>query len=274
MTDQPTPEIEGETPAPKDKRHKLSLRRAFLTGLAALLPTALTVVILVWVIRFVHKYIAGPINNLIINIVSLIRSGDVSDRSLAEATRIFDGSSNRFHIDFAFAGYVVAFAVIFLVGFALLTIFGRKLHRAIDGMLSRIPVLKMIYPHLKQLTEFIFADQKASSFKQVVMIEYPRHGLWSMGFLTGPAMRSLRAAKVDNLVSVFIPSSPTPFTGYVVAVRRDEIVELPITVDQALRFSISGGVLLPPGQTGATAEIGPLSAEEPKGHSQADSTEH
>ena len=106
------------------------------------------------------------------------------------------------------------------------------------------------------------------------MIEYPRHGLWSMGFLTGPAMRSLRAATVDNLVSVFIPSSPTPFTGYVVAVRRDEIVELPITVDQALRFSISGGVLLPAGQTDATAEFGPLSAEEPKGPSQADSTEH
>ncbi len=271
MTDQPTPatpEIEGETPAPQDKRHKLSLRRAFLTGLAALLPTALTAVILVWIVRFVHKYVAGPINNVIIGIIDLVIEGGRD-----EAGSFFHGGS-RLGINFAFAGYVVAFAAIFLVGFALLTIFGRKLYRAVDGVLSRMPVLKMIYPHLKQLTEFIFADKKASSFKQVVMIEYPRHGLWSMGFLTGLAMRSLRAAKVDNLVSVFIPSSPTPFTGYVVAVRRDEIVELPITVDQALRFSISGGVLLPPGQSGATAEIGPLSAEEPKDHSEADSTEH
>jgi len=274
LTEQPTTDIESKSDEPQDKRHKLSLRRAFLTGLAALLPTALTAVILVWTIRFVHKYIAGPINNLIINIVSLIRSGDNKAESLAEAVDIFDGTSNRFNINFAFAGYVVAFAAIFLVGFALLTIFGRKLYRAIDRVLSRMPVLKMIYPHLKQLTEFVFADKKTSSFKQVVMIEYPRHGLWSMGFLTGPAMRSLRAVKVDNLVSVFIPSSPTPFTGYVVAVRRDEIVELPITVDQALRFSISGGVLLPPGQGDVTGGLSRPATEEPKTRPEADSTEH
>lgn len=268
MTEQPTTDIESKSDEPQDKRHKLSLRRAFLTGLAALLPTALTAVILIWTIRFVHKYIAGPINNLIISILDL-----VMDLDRAGAAKTFHGA-NRLHVNLSFAGYIVAFAAIFLVGFALLTIFGRKLYRGADRMLSRMPVLKMIYPHLKQLTEFVFADKKTSSFKRVVMIEYPRHGLWSMGFLTGPAMRSLRAVKVDNLVSVFIPSSPTPFTGYVVAVRRDEIVELPITVDQALRFSISGGVLLPPGQGDVTDGLSGPGTEEPKARPEADSTEH
>ncbi|MBN2584667.1 MAG: DUF502 domain-containing protein [Planctomycetes bacterium] len=241
MSQDAQPEVPNETPAPP-KKGRLSLKRAFLTGLAALLPTALSVVILVWIIRFVHTYVAGPINGLIIRIVAIFLSGDGTS-----AHKLFHGD-NRLHVDFAFSGYVVAFAAIFLVGFALLTIFGRKLYRTIDGILSRIPVLKMIYPHLKQLTEFIFDDDKASSFRQVVMIEYPRSGLWSMGFVTGPAMEALRKAKGYDLVSVFIPSSPTPFTGYVVAVRKHEIVEIPITVDQALRFSISGGVLVPPDQ--------------------------
>jgi uncharacterized membrane protein len=69
-----------------------------------------------------------------------------------------------------------------------------------------------------------------------------------MGFVTGPTVEALRLAKGEDLVSVFVPSSPTPFTGYVVAARKSELVEIPITVDQALRFSISGGVLVPPCQ--------------------------
>jgi uncharacterized membrane protein len=242
----------------------MSLKRAFLTGLAALLPTALSAVILVWVIGFVHKYVAGPINSLIVGIVRLFLSGD---GAASRAHDLFHGG-NSLHINFSFAGYVVAFVTIFVVGFALLTIFGRKLYKTVDGALSRMPVLRMVYPHLKQLTEFIFAEdeKKAAAFRKVVMVEYPRLGLWSMGFVTGPAMESLRKAKGEDLVSVFIPSSPTPFTGYVVAVRKAELVEIDIPVDQALRFTISGGVLVPPGQHGGNempAEASAAGAGEP-----------
>lgn len=238
-------------PAP---RGRMSLRRAFLTGLAALLPTALSAVILVWVIRFVHTYVAGPINGLIVGIIKLFLSGDGAAR---RAHDLFH-AGNSLHIDFSFAGYVVAFATIFVVGFALLTIFGRKLYKTIDGALSKMPVLRMFYPHLKQLTEFIFAEEekKTAAFRKVVMVEYPRLGVWSMGFVTGPAMEDLREAKGADLVSVFIPSSPTPFTGYVVAVHKAELVEIDIPVDQALRFTISGGVLVPPSQHGGRGVAG------------------
>jgi uncharacterized membrane protein len=102
-----------------------------------------------------------------------------------------------------------------------------------------------VYPALKQVVEFLFgSEQKNLEFNRVVMIEYPRPGIWSMGLVTGDAAREVRAA-VGDAVTVFVPSSPTPFTGWTVTVPRDQVRELPITVDEALRYLVSAGVVVP-----------------------------
>lgn len=235
----------GETPEAKPAKKPISFRRAFLTGVAALLPTALTLVILVWIVRFVNDYIAEPINRAIIAVMELA-GVDAAEETFRNAT---DTEGVRHGIlNFSFAGYVVAFGGIFFVGLILLTFFGRRLYRLFDRFVSHTPVVRMIYPHIKQLTEFIFGDSAKASFRRVVMVEYPRRGLWSVGFITGPAMSVIQEMTEKRVVSVFVPSSPTPFTGYIVAVPEEEVINLPISVDEALRFTVSGGVLVPPGQ--------------------------
>jgi uncharacterized membrane protein len=254
MSEQTEPAT-APAPGPAEQPKKpASLRRAFFTGLAAVLPTALTLVILVWIIRFIHTYVARPINEFILWIMEL--AGVQNHRAVFLHQEVtIEGETVRLGIiDFTFAGYVIAFGAIFAIGFVAFTLFGRRLYRAVDRLLSRIPVLRMIYPHVKQLTEFIFSDDKVSTFRRVVMVEYPRRGLWSLGFVTGPGMVAARTATDKDLVTIFVPSSPTPFTGYVVAASAEDVIDVPISVDEALRFTVSGGVLVPPRQRVAPTE--------------------
>ena len=93
------------------------------------------------------------------------------------------------------------------------------------------------------------------------MVEYPRKGIWSIGLVTGSPMSSMETEitrQAGPSITVFIPSSPTPFTGYTITVPRDSVVELPITIDEALRFTISGGVLVPAHQTLDEEPLGEL----------------
>jgi len=219
------------------------MRRAFLTGLTALLPVTVTVVLLVWVIRLVGDPIAGPINSLIIWIMELagVENAEWVFRNMEDPkTGVVHG-----WVDFSFAGYILAVVFIFAAGFALLTFLGRQLYRQLDRILARLPIMRMVYPHVKQLTDLIFSQNKMAAFRSVVMVEYPRRGVWSLGFVTGTSLMVVEGKSTDDLVSVFVPSSPTPFTGYVVAVPRRELIELNMTVDAALRFVVSGGVLVP-----------------------------
>ena len=85
-------------------------------------------------------------------------------------------------------------------------------------------------------------------FSRVVAVEYPRKGSWSLALVTAPGMRTLTNALGSDLLTVFIPSSPTPVTGYTLTVRRDEVIDLPITIDEAIKFSVSGGVIMPPSE--------------------------
>jgi uncharacterized membrane protein len=102
-----------------------------------------------------------------------------------------------------------------------------------------------VYPALKQVVEFLFgSENKKLNFNRVVMIEYPRPGLWQMGLVTGDATPEIVAACGDS-VSVFVPNSPAPFSGWTVTVPRADVREIPISVDEALRYLVSAGVVVP-----------------------------
>jgi len=122
---------------------------------------------------------------------------------------------------------------------------GRTILQRGDRAMAKIPLVRSIYPYTKQLVDFFLAE-RSIEFDTVVAVPYPRIGVYSMGFATSSALRTLRAATEKNLVSVFIPSSPMPMTGYTVFVPAEEVVPLPITIDEALRTIVSGGVLVPP----------------------------
>jgi len=97
---------------------------------------------------------------------------------------------------------------------------------------------------MKQLTEFFFSENRTMKFSRVVLIEYPRKGVWSLAFLTGGALPATGGGIIDA-VTVFVPSSPTPFTGYTITLPRAEVRDTDISVEEALKFIVSGGVIMP-----------------------------
>ncbi len=111
-------------------------------------------------------------------------------------------------------------------------------------MLSRIPLIRAIYPNVKQVTDFLLSERPVE-FSGVVAVEYPRKGVWSIALSTGGPMKQVQSEVSEELVTVFVPSSPTPVTGYVLQVPSTEIIKLSMTIDEALRFTISGGVIKP-----------------------------
>ena len=141
-------------------------------------------------------------------------------------------------------GFLIAIIVVYFVGFFLASFIGRTTLRIVEKMLTRLPIVRAIYPNIKQVTDFLFGEQKLE-FSGVVAVPYPRQGIWSIGLLTGPPMQALEDRAGEDLLTIFIPSSPTPVTGYTIAVPRREVLDLAISIDEALRYIISAGVIKP-----------------------------
>ena len=110
--------------------------------------------------------------------------------------------------------------------------------------LARLPLISNIYSSVKQVTDFVFSERTVE-YNRVVAVEYPRRGIWSIGFVTGDSMLTITAASGEPMVSVLIPSSPMPVTGYTMNIPRSEVLDLDISIDQAFQFCVSCGVLVP-----------------------------
>lgn len=147
-------------------------------------------------------------------------------------------------------GFLIAIILVYFVGFFLASFIGRASWKVMEGALQRIPLIRAIYPNVKQVTDFLLSERKVE-FSGVVAVEYPRKGVWSLGLSTGRPLRRLQDTTPDELVTVFVPSSPAPFTGWVVTAPRRDLVELNLSIDEAMRYLISGGVIKPDELSGA-----------------------
>ncbi len=141
-------------------------------------------------------------------------------------------------------GFLIAIILVYFTGFFLASFLGRTSWRAAEGLLYRIPLIRAIYPNIKQVTDFLLTDRSVE-FSGVVAVQYPRKGIWAVGLSTGGPMKQVQEQVSDDLETVFIPSSPTPVTGYVIQVPREDVIKLNMTIDEGLRFTISGGVIKP-----------------------------
>ena len=122
-------------------------------------------------------------------------------------------------------------------------------HRVETQVLNRLPVIRNVYGSTKQVTDFLFSESEVEvEYRRVVAVEYPRKGIFSLGLVTGESMMEIAAEAGEPCVSILIPSSPMPVTGYTINVPRSAIRDLDLTVDQAFQFCISCGVLVPPQQ--------------------------
>jgi len=245
---------------------KSSLGLFFKRGLRALLPTVLTIGVILIVVNFFAKNIVEPVNHSIrgflVNtvpgnvVMDAVFSVDVdaeqyaippTDDDYVEGKRNIRWDKVRVDLKQAYwpiLGFFVALLLVFIAGFILATFVGKRILGRFEVMMGKFPVVKIIYPYARQVVEF-FMKEKAVTFNTVVAVEYPRRGIYSLGFVTGNGMRIISKATGRDMVNIFIPSSPTPVTGYTIFVPVADVIPLPISVDEAIRIAISGGVLIP-----------------------------
>lgn len=211
-----------------------NFRSYFFRGMAALLPTILTIWIFVQCYIFVQDKVSVYINK---GVVLLI-------------TRFTERYSVEFLNDFwvdgpgRITGFFLAIIGVCFIGAFLASFAGRTIWRLIEKGFASIPLVKKVYPYIKQITDFVLAKKKLS-FNKVVALQYPRKGVWSVGMVTGTGLKKIVNAREKEFLTVFVPSSPTPFTGYVIMTPKDETIELDMSIEEALRFTISGGVITP-----------------------------
>jgi uncharacterized membrane protein len=249
-----------------------NFRTYFFRGLAALLPTILTIWIFAQGYMFVKDNINEHVNRGVVwaltssfdwypqvsteeleeyaiehspqklnptELQNKIREEDFVDsvqKSLADKYWV-DGRGQ-------ITGFIIVLVGVCFLGAFLASVAGRTIWHTMEKMFMNAPFIKQVYPHIKQVTDFMLT-KKQLAFSKVVAIQYPRKGVWSLGLVTGTGLKKV-VGKIDkDFLTVFVPSSPTPFTGYVIMTPKDETIEVEMTVEEALRFTISGGVITP-----------------------------
>ena len=155
------------------------------------------------------------------------------------------------------AGFIIALAVVLVVGALLASVVGKTLWRTVEKFIMNTPFLRQVYPYIKQVTDFLFTQQQQKTmFSRVVAVEYPRKGVWSMGLVTGGGLKKVIDKVEKEFLTILIPTSPTPFTGFVIMVPKEQTIDLDMTVEEAIRFSISAGVITPQQEKAALPQGG------------------
>lgn len=139
---------------------------------------------------------------------------------------------------------------------------GRFFWHRFERGINRLPLVRNVYSSVKQVSDFLFTEREIE-FTRVVAVQYPRKGIWSLGFVTGESMLVIRSAANEPVLSVLMPTSPMPATGFTVTVAKSEVVDLDITVEQALQFIVSCGVVVPPRQLQQMRESTPAALPQP-----------
>jgi len=192
------------------KNLKTRLKNYFLTGLLVLIPISLTIYILRILIKLVEKIspIKLPVPGL---------------------------------------GLIITLGIVLGTGFVAKSVIGRWMMHFGENLLYRIPIVKNIYQGAKQLSNAIFSfAPKGDKFRSVVLLEYPRKGIYSMAFVTGVAKGVLQEKTAKNMINLFVPTTPNPTSGFYLLVPEDEIIKLDMNVEDAFKVLISGGLYYPP----------------------------
>ncbi len=211
-----------------------NFRTYFFRGMAALLPTILTIWIFVQCYVFIQDKVSIHINKALVWLILQIT--DEWSKEFLDAFWVYGHGK--------ITGFFVTVIGVVIVGAFLASVMGRSLWHYFERAWVNIPLVKQVYPYIKQVTDF-FLIRKELSFNKVVAVEYPRKGSWSVGLVTGKGLHGIARNVQKEFMTVFVPTSPTPFTGYVIMVPKEEVFELDLTIEEALRFVISGGVITP-----------------------------
>lgn len=198
-----------------------TIRKYFISGLLVWLP--------IWVTLLVIKFLVDILSNSLL----LLPPSYQPDKLLG------------FHLPGV--GVMITLLVIFFTGVLAANFIGSRLVAMGDSLMGRIPLVRSVYTGVKQVTQTLFSPG-GQSFRKVLLVEYPCAGVWSLAFQTGVVAKDItNALQAESMVSYFIPTTPNPTSGFLMMAPRSKVIELNMSVDQALKFVISLGVVQPEG---------------------------
>lgn len=208
------------------------LRNSFLTGLVVIVPIWLTIYLIWTVVGWIDSWVLPFVPNAYQPEVILQR-----------------WFGEDFKINVRGLGVVVFLTFTILVGWLAKGFLGRSFLRWAEGYVERLPVVRSIYNGLKQIAETVFA-QRETSFDKACLIEYPRKGLWAIAFISTSAKGEVnrKAPPDEQMISVFLPTTPNPTSGFLLFVPKSDVIELDMSVEDAAKLVISAGLVYPNSQ--------------------------
>ena len=196
-----------------------TLRNWLLTGLLVVVPGVITAWVLTWFVGMLDLTLA------------ILPEAWQPDRLLGLHVPGF--------------GALLTLSILLVVGALASNFAGRKLVQWGDALVSRIPVVRSIYSSVKQVSDTLFSES-GNAFRTAVLVQWPREGVWTVAFVTGSPSGEVAAYLRDEYVSVYVPTTPNPTGGYFVLMRKSDCVELDMSIDAALKYIVSMGVVAPP----------------------------
>ncbi len=193
----------------------MNIKRLFTTGVLTLLPLAITI----YVFFLVFTFLDNLIGSLIMAIFDYRVPG---------------------------AGFAAGILLIFLVGFIASNIIGKRLVALGDNIFQRLPLARGIYSSARQIID-AFTVQGKDAFQKVVLLEYPRKGLYVLGFVTSTSRGEIQEKTEEETISIFVPTTPNPTSGMLILAPRSEITELKMSIEEGMKVIVSGGLVSPPG---------------------------
>jgi uncharacterized membrane protein len=197
-----------------------ALRKWFVSGLLVVVPVAITIGVLEWII--------GTLDRTLL----ILPEAWQPDRVIGVHSPGF--------------GVLLTLAILLATGAAVSNFLGKKLVHWGDRVVSRIPVVRSIYSSVKQVSDTLFSEG-GNAFRTAVLVQWPRTDVWTIGFVTGAPGGDVANYLVGDYLSVYVPTTPNPTGGYFVMLRKSDCVELKMSVDEALKYVISMGVVSPSG---------------------------
>lgn len=204
-----------------------SFKQYFITGLLVWLPMGITVWVLTWLV--------GLLDSIFLAVLYAADSLIPGMHKLAEALRGVPG-----------LGVMLVAIVIFSTGVFVANIFGQWMLRQWDSLMNRIPVVRSIYTSVKQVADTLFSGS-GNAFSKALLVQYPRQGSWTIAFLTGAPGGEVARHLDQAMVSVYVPTTPNPTSGFFLMMPQADVIELDMSVDDALKYIISMGVVVPGG---------------------------
>lgn len=210
------------------------IRKYFITGLLIWVPLAITL----WVLNF---------------IVSTM------DKTLLLLPPTWRPLS-LLHADIPGFGVILTLLIVFITGLLARNFIGQRLVKFWEGLLGRIPIVRSVYSSVKQVSDTVLSDS-GQAFRKALLIQYPRPGIWTIAFQTGTPADEVRKLVPLDMVAVYVPTTPNPTSGFFLMLPRTDVLELDMSVDEALKYVVSMGVVAP--QMAAQVAISATSAAAP-----------